>query len=367
MKLELHVVQNFGPSCLNRDDTGTPKDCEFGGYRRGRISSQCIKRAVRRYVADNGLVDREALAVRTRRMVGECVKNLVVRGRDKEEAEKVVANAVRVVFGKDASVGEDGLTQYLVFIGTAKLDELADLCDANWDALEKGAKVDVEVKKALDDVLVSDKAVDLGLFGRMLADLPKRNTDAACQVAHGISTNRIEVDFDFYTAVDDLNPDDTVGAGMMGTVEFDSPCYYRYATLDIDQLMENLDGDEELTKQATEAFMKGFTYAIPSGKQNTFAAHNPPSMVLAVLKTGMLWNLANAFVKPICPRGDTSLIEGSVKALGEYWDSLVKAYGDFGIVVSPVLLVDTDLDGSSLADSEVSDFDELVSRIRENL
>src|SRR5712671_533258 len=128
----------------------------------------------------------------------------------------------------------------------------------------------------------------------MLADLPENNVDAACQVAHAISTNKIHsMEMDYYTAVDDLKPDDTAGADMIGTVEFNSACFYRYANLDLHQLKVNLQDDADLTKKTAEAFLKAFVNAIPTGKQNTFAAQQKPSLVFAVVRTGGPMSLAN--------------------------------------------------------------------------
>src|SRR5690606_30773078 len=148
------------------------------------------------------------------------------------------------------------------------------------------------------------RAVDLALFGRMLADLPDRNVDAACQVAHAISTHRVSAEFDYYTAVDDLKPDDTSGADMIGTVEFNSACYYRYANIDLRQLVKNLKGeaeevDAELAEAAVRAFLIASRDAIPTGKQNSFAARNAPSFFLAVVRDRGAWSLANAFVAPV--------------------------------------------------------------------
>jgi CRISPR system Cascade subunit CasC len=192
------------------------------------------------------------------------------------------------------------------------------------------------VEKLLD----GGKAADLVLFGRMLADLPEKNIDAACQVAHAISTNKIHtMEMDYYTAVDDLKPDDTSGADMIGTVEFNSACFYRYATLDVAELAGGyrdekktqpfgLQGDAELARTTAAAFLKAFVHAIPTGKQNSFAAHNPPSLVFAVVRDGPPVSLANAFVKPVTPQGGDSLVEKSIEALDGYYGRLVGMYGD---------------------------------------
>jgi CRISPR system Cascade subunit CasC len=348
MILELHILQNFAPSNLNRDDTGSPKDCEFGGHRRARISSQCFKRAIRQAFDKQRLIDEANLASRTKRLVDEITKRLKDGGKAEDEARRVVEN---ILNGVKLTVKDDGKTQYLLFLGADEINAIAGLCSRYWDALsaitavpageDGGAKkakakdakkagadaIPPEIKKAMLEVLNGGKAADLALFGRMLADLPDKNVHAASQVAHAISTNKISMEFDFYTAVDDLKPDDNQGSDMLGTVEFNSACFYRYANVDVEQLKKNLDGDVELASKTIEAFIRAAVTAVPTGKQNSMAAQNPPSFVLAVTRDAGLWSLANAFVKPVRPNTDGDLIENSIKALDGYWGDLTGMYG----------------------------------------
>jgi CRISPR system Cascade subunit CasC len=187
--------------------------------------------------------------------------------------------------------------------------------------------VDAELKKALESVLDGGKAVDLALFGRMLADRPELARDAAAQVAHAISTHKVDREFDFYTAVDDLNPREETGAGMMGDVEFYSATLYRYALVDLKKLLENLQGDKELALQGALAFLKAFTLTLPSGKQNTFAAHNPPLFVAFRAGAGLPRNLATAFERPVYSKDGTALSAVSVEALVKEWQKFDRAYG----------------------------------------
>jgi CRISPR system Cascade subunit CasC len=181
----------------------------------------------------------------------------------------------------------------------------------------------------------------LALFGRMLADLPESNVDAACQVAHAISTHKVGVEFDFYTAVDDLLPTGETGAGMMGTVEFNSACFYRYANIDVKQLTKNLGDDAELTQATIEAFIRSMIHAIPTGKQNSMGAQNLPSFVLAVVRPSGFWSLANAFVNPI---KSANIVNDSITKLDEYWGQLETMYGKEGITKTYV-----NLSGESLS------------------
>jgi CRISPR system Cascade subunit CasC len=350
VKIEVHTLQNFAPSCLNRDDTNAPKDCEFGGHRRARISSQCIKRAVRRHFAVAGLLPPDDLAERTKKLVAEVVAALKDRGREAEKAAEAVKAALAAI---KVSADEQNETQYLLFLGRREIRALAALVDGHWDALTaaaapatpddkkpKGRKAKADAKDALPGDVAKKvkalfdggKAADVALFGRMLADQPDLNVDAACQVAHALSTNRVSMEMDFFTAVDDLKSraEDT-GAGMLGTVDFNSACFYRYANIDFDQLVENLQGDVGLAGRAVEAFLRAAVEAVPTGKQNSMAAHNPPSLVLAVVRDRGLASLANAFVDPVRPDRDRGLVANSVAALDRYWGTLGRMYGDDGL------------------------------------
>jgi CRISPR system Cascade subunit CasC len=337
VNLELHILQNFAPSNLNRDDTGSPKSCDFGGYRRARISSQAIKRAIRDQFKEKCLLQPGQLAIRSKRFVEEIAKRLVNKGRPLKDAQTVVENALAIL---DIRLSSDRKkTQYLLYLGDEEVERIAEFAERNWDHLaassvgrkkkvetkdEQTKRLGIELRKSLD----GGKAADLALFGRMLADLPDKNIDAACQVAHAISTHQVNIDFDYYTAVDDLKPEETAGADMIGTVEFNSACFYRYANIDLGQLKENLRGDPQLARKTVRAFLDASRDAIPTGKQNSFAAQNPPSFIFAVVRESGFWSLANAFVKPVRPRGDQDVVQLSVNALVQHWADLTSMYGD---------------------------------------
>jgi len=343
MFIELHIIQNFAPSCLNRDETNAPKDCIFGGVRRARISSQCIKRAIRSHAQASPKL-KGHLAIRTKRLLDKMVD--LLKNIDKPQEQKpIVAKSAIQTMG--LNIGKDGMTEYLIFLEESEILELKELIMNHWDTLlkmpqtysskddgdkkkakkEKKESISPDVKKAFEQVLEKGKAADLALFGRMLADLPSKNVDAACQVAHAISTHKVDMEMDFFTAVDDLNPKEETGAGMMGTVEYNSACFYRYAVINWEKLLGNLQ-DKDLARFTVEAFLHASIEAIPTGKQNTFAAQNPPSFIFAVVREkGMPWSLANAFEKPVWTNGK-GWIEESIKRLAEYWGKLSKMYGD---------------------------------------
>lgn len=335
---EFHVVQNFAPANLNRDDTGAPKDAMFGGVRRARISSQCFKRAVRLHAAMQSAASKDDLGIRTKKLRALLAERLEKLGRPDATAQ--IGAALEAA---GLQLDADGHSQYLLFLGQREVDALAALVHQHWEELtpaqaaqekakrsKKEAKAEApdEVRKAAKKLLDGGKAIDVGLFGRMLADLPEANREAACQVAHAISTHRVDREFDYFTAVDDLGGEGETGAGMIGTVEFNSATFYRYAVLDVEHLLRNLGGDRDLALNAAEAFAEGFVRAIPTGKQNSFAAHNPPAFVGISVRRASPFNLANAFELPLHASREVSLTQASVRALGETAQRIGQRYGD---------------------------------------
>ncbi len=306
MKIEIHLLQNFAPSCLNRDDTNTPKSCVFGDRPRARVSSQCWKRAVRRLFADENA---ELVGTRTKRLVTLLRERLGPEIKD-ESIKEFVGECYSKMDGKRGTE-----TAVLVFIGEAEVAAAAE-------CIAQG----VTPKEASPRLRSARQSVDIALFGRMLAEKPEGSIDAACQVAHAISTHAVDMEDDFYTAVDDLvEARGEIGAGMMGTQGFNSACFYRYAVVDINQLAANLGGDRDTAKAAVQAFLRAFSLAVPSAKQNSHAAQSLPSFGLLVARDhGGPISLANAFAKPI--RGD-DLIGSSIRALTNYQARVQEVYG----------------------------------------
>ncbi|MBD8525978.1 type I-E CRISPR-associated protein Cas7/Cse4/CasC [Pseudomarimonas arenosa] len=338
--LEYHLIQNFAPSNLNRDDTGAPKDAIFGGHRRARQSSQCQKKAIRDRFKSSGLVSAADLGVRTRHLDRVLFDELKAAGLDEPaKFNEIVKQALKSKDKKDEDSGGDKeeksapVLSYLLFVSATEVDAMKALVTKHANKLKelaekkkiKRSDVSADFKDELKDILGRSKAVDVALFGRMLADLPAVNQDAACQVAHAISTHRVEREFDYFTAVDDKGDAGETGAGMIGQVEFNSATLYRYAVLDLHKLRSNLN-DRDLTLAAVEAFTRALALAIPSGKQNSFAAHNPPEFIGVCLRHATPLSLANAFEKPVLPRSDLALTEQSVERLAAYEAKLAGVY-----------------------------------------
>lgn len=419
VKIEVHLIQNFAPSNLNRDDTGQPKSATFGGFRRARVSSQCSKRSTREMWRENGTISVGDRTKKLQELIGRALAD------DQEFTQKVSDDALRAegirvftdAYYAAADKKKPENTSVLLFVSRAEVvacvQSVRDLWDDKTSETEEGqeegnskgkkqgktarvegigtvaekrlkakknqskdsadedeessAKDEVaepaaeeaekkkksasikKIKEIEDKIKAAQISADIALFGRMLAEQPGRNTDGACQVAHPISTHKVDMEMDFYTAVDDLNPKEETGAGMMGVVGFNSACYYRYALVDRDQLARNLARKTErangtwtqaLTNEdyaeadkVIKAFLEAMVYAIPTGKQNSFAAQNLPSFGLFVRrKGGVPISLANAFAKPVRPaQKDDDLVGLSVAALTKHWDSIEAVYGEQGV------------------------------------
>jgi CRISPR system Cascade subunit CasC len=333
MRLELHFLQNFPPANLNRDDTGTPKDCQFGGERRARISSQCIKRSIRTSPVFEQTLG-EQIGQRTKRFVEPLAKRLEKEhGHSEEEAQGLAADALDELIGLADSNGEVQKTEVLHYAAQEEIEDLAE-------RVHSATEGDKTISDAIGDFKEKNqgyaRAVDIGLFGRFLADTPELTLEAASQVAHAISTNRVSMEFDYYTAVDDLNPDEETGAGMIGTTGYNSSCFYRYMLLDVEHLARNLSPDEDPTASSferaivgTEAFTRAAVAAIPTGMQTSFAAQARPQLVLAVVRPGKStpMSLVNAFEDPARPQNGTSLVQDSVSKLDRHWGEMTSMYG----------------------------------------
>lgn len=337
MFIEIHILQNFAPSNLNRDDTGNPKDSDFGGVRRARISSQCIKRAIRSHPSFTMATQVEN-AVRTRWMTRLIIESLIRAGKNQEEAD-----AMAVALATQYCKMDKGHTSVLLYLSSSEINAAVETLLANWTEIKAGLKdgksqeLEILTKGLFKTLKDRTGAPDIALFGRMLAEKPELNIDAACQVAHALSTHRVSMEMDFYTAVDELSTEEETGAGMMGMVGFNSACFYRYARIDWEQLVKNLGGDKDLAKKTVKGFLLAAAKAVPTGKQNSFAAQNPPDFLLGVARfDGGAWSLANAFETPVKPAKDGGVVCPSIIALDAYWGKLVKTYGNDG--VKPVSL-----------------------------
>ena len=310
--VDIHVIQTVPPSCVNRDDTGSPKTAIYGGVRRARVSSQAWKRAVR--LGFREMYEPQDLALRTKRIV-RMVQEQIARIDPALDAEKLAVEALRsaglTLNDKDLDKG----TGALFFMSEAQAEALAQVSI-------QGSSKDKDACRA---ALKAHPSVDLALFGRMVADDPSLNYDAAAQVAHAISTHRVQNEFDYFTAVDDLSPEDNAGAGHLGTVEFNSATLYRYATVNVTELAASLG---EATPTAVRRFIEAFVCSMPTGKQNTFANRTLPDAVYVTVRRDQPVNLAGAFEQPVCSDRDGGYAESSCRRLSDYALKVYTNYAD---------------------------------------
>lgn len=322
--VDVHVLQTVPPSNINRDDNGTPKHALYGGVRRARVSSQAWKRATRMAFAD--AIPKQDLATRTKRISSMLAATLTARtDLDAQQAARL-ATALLVPLGVKAGKKADD-TAYLLFFGRRQLDAIAGLVAEQASSL--AAFSDADLKKHCDalpiiDTLNQGHPIDVALFGRMVADTKGLNVDAAVQVAHALSTHGVETEFDYYTAVDDENTEDS-GAGMIGTIEFNSATLYRYTTVSVHQLLENL-ADPQATADAVRHFIDAFVRCMPGGYANSFAPRTLPHLVLVALREDQPVNLVGAYEKAV-RGGSDGIAEKSARRLAAEFKAANETWG----------------------------------------
>jgi CRISPR system Cascade subunit CasC len=329
--LQLHLLTFYPPANLNRDDLGRPKTAEVGGVPRLRVSSQALKRAFRTSDAFRRALDGH-MGSRTQRLGTMIRDHLLARGVAEERALEVT-RAIIPVFGKEKPATDKNptYTEQLAFIAPAERDAAIALAERM-----AAGEVNVETPDPSALLVKADTAADIALFGRMLADNPDFNREAAAQVAHAITTHRVTVEDDYYTAVDDLKkPSEDAGAGFVGEAAFGSGVFYLYACIDRALLWRNLGGAATLATTALVALAEAAATVSPRGKQNSYAAHGRAHYVLAEAGDSQPRTLAGAFAKPVT--GDDLMAE-SVAQLKNFRERIDTAYGaDFARAEMDVL------------------------------
>lgn len=295
MKLiELHILQSFPVSCLNRDDVGAPKSAVFGGVTRARLSSQCLKRAARSLARDE-YPEAQFLGIRSRRLVEPFMAAFEESGLGTEDAAKRT-DEIRNLLSKIDDKKE--LVTTAVFLSPGEIKQIAG-------EVAKGT----DPKKALKKATRLD-AADISIFGRMIANDASLNVEAAAMFGHALSTHEVSNDIDFFSAVDERKDSDSedAGAGMIGVLEFNAALYYRYAALNLDLLARDshLGGmPQEQRKAVVGAFLRAVLLAVPGARKSTMNAATLPGYVLGIAKDkGQPLQLVNAFLRPTKARLD---------------------------------------------------------------
>lgn len=326
--LELHILQSFPVSCLNRDDVGSPKTAIFGGVNRARVSSQCLKRAIREHAQAN-FPKARFNAQRTCFIIDPLKEALEKYGMNAEDSKKQALAITELLSGideKSLKEGKKNKASTLLFISPAEIDALAKKTVELKEI--KNVKQLASICKSVD----LNDAADIAVFGRMVANDPSLTIEGAAMFSHALSTHRTDNEIDFYAAVDDRKTkEDDAGAAMLGSLEFNSAVYYRYSALNLDLLfqkghLEKLTQEER--KDLVEAFIRSTLMAIPTARRNSMNSHALPSFVLGIIKEkGQPVQLINAFENPVKANGKKSLLEDSIERLKTHHEELKKVWG----------------------------------------
>lgn len=321
--IDFHVLQTVPPSCVNRDDTGSPKTAVYGGTTRARVSSQAWKHAVRKEFGK--LFSDDKLASRTKHVVEMIEKEMCKINpalKDESHKDEIHAKALKAfdeigLKVKKPKKDKPEEADALFFMSNRQAKEIARIM------LDENLK-DKDRKNALVTALKENQSVDIALFGRMLASNPELNSDATAQVAHAISTHAVQNEYDYFTAVDDCKTEENSGAGHLGTVEFNSSTLYRYANINITELAKIIN--KESVPETVSNFTKAFICSMPTGKENTFANRTLPDSVYITVRKDQPVNLCGAFEKPV-PKSYNGYAEISGKKLAEYAGKIYENYG----------------------------------------
>lgn len=306
--VDFHILQTVPPSCINRDDTGSPKTAVYGGVLRARVSSQAWKHAMRAAFAENAQLD---VGKRTKKAAELVKEQILVLDPEQKKADKMAKEALKYVGIKsDDKKGTDAL----IFISSAQAKALAEL-------VVGGCTKDEEYEEAL----IENPSADMVLFGRMVAQKASLKYDAAAQVAHSISTHAVQNEYDYFTAVDDCQVEDNAGAGHLGTVEYNSSTLYRYATVNVMELAGQLGAAQ--AAETVRAFGEAFLFSMPTGKQNTFANRTLPDAVYVTLREDQPVNLCGAFERAV-PRSAQGYAAPSKAALAQYAQQMYSSFAE---------------------------------------
>ena len=342
--VDFHILQTVPPSCINRDDTGSPKTAVYGGVTRARVSSQAWKHAMRTAFAENARLD---VGKRTKKAAELVKEQILVLDPEQKKADKMAKEALKYVGIKsDDKKGTDAL----IFISSAQAKALAEL-------VVGGCTKDEEYEEAL----IENPSADMVLFGRMVAQKASLKYDAAAQVAHSISTHAVQNEYDYFTAVDDCQVEDNAGAGHLGTVEYNSSTLYRYATVNVMELAGRLGAAQ--AAETVRAFGEAFLFSMPTGKQNTFANRTLPDAIYVTLREDQPVNLCGAFERAV-PRSAQGYAAPSKAALVQYAQQM---YSSFAEAPAPSFTVGSGLEELAPAQTAKAMLDALEKAVRDAL
>ena len=322
--IELHIIQSFPVTCLNRDDVGAPKTAYFGGCQRARVSSQCWKRAIRELA--NGDMPPEEQAKRGHFLAERLTAALENAGMESPSAKDTAEELATFIGTQDAKHKDGHKTGVALFFSPGEIEAMAVAAKNQVHETGKLEPKKGELAKQIKAAQPKDIA-DIAIFGRMVASDHTLMVEGAGLFSHAISTHKAASEIDFFSAVDDMKHEDDEGAGHIGTLEFNSACYYRYVGLNLDLLGDEKHlahfSDEERAA-VVRTFLNAAIMAVPAARKNSMFGFNPPAYVLGVRREGQPLSLANAFEEPV--RGSGGYVAESKQKLMAHWEFLKKTY-----------------------------------------
>lgn len=333
-RIEFHILQSFPVTCLNRDDVGAPKTAIVGGVNRARVSSQCWKRQVRLDLQNMGV----KLGMRTKKVEEIFIRTCVQAGASETQAAacgKKIADQLSddtLLF-----ISESEATAFGAYAASLEFDE-SKIKDKDLAKIAKRS-----ITPALD-------ALDIALFGRMVAKAADMNVEAAASFSHAISTHKVSNEVEFFTALDDLQTEP--GSAHMGSLEFNSATYYRYVSLDLGQLAMTMDGND--LRKALATFTQALFVAVPNARQSTQSGASPWEFARVMVRKGQ--RLQVPFETPVKSR-DGGYLQPSIETLKSYLDKKEKLYGSlFGR-----------LGAYDWGEDETYDIDDLITDLQSHL
>lgn len=334
--LNLHILVSHGPSVMNRDDLGLHKAVRFGGKRRLRLSSQCLKRAVRTsdlYVSYFG-----PESIRTRevdRLLALCLEQLGSRF-----GEETVRRAIAAIAGLQRIEPGDRASA----VAPWTIDEVADACeaikaagpaplgeDAGEEPKAKGkgkgkgkgktgngdGSDEAIVSRALAENRPGRTTVDIAMGGRFSTTGAMTDIDGALYMSHALTTHAADDEVDWFAAMDDLAGETTGRAGHLDQTSFGTGVFYKFAVIDIPQLARTLSVTREEALDAAAKYAELVAVVSPGGKQHSFASFSPPDYVAASFERVSI-NGANAFECPVNRDRQGGFLAPSIAAFEDF-------------------------------------------------
>lgn len=334
--IQIHMLTSYPPANLNRDDLNRPKTAMMGGKLRLRISSQCLKRHWRTSDAfQEAMADH--LGCRTK-LMGDCIRDALVQGIPLKDAMQAGSGSARPAASRRTAPEKEAAQWAAAIAGqfgkpktkSLEIEQLAHFSPEEIEGIDQlllraSERGEGPQQNELDLLSARSTAVDIAMFGRMLADHPDRNVEAAVQVAHAISVNQVAVENDYFTAVDDLNKrHEDRGSAHIGELGFGAGVFYEYICINRTLLEENLGGDAPLAKNAIKALIEAAAKVAPSGKTNSFG--NPAYAFYLLVEKGAQQprSLSVAFLDPIEP---PEMMTKPIEKLRKTRAAMEKAYG----------------------------------------